>query len=1035
MKKTLTLLFFSFLLAGFSQIYAQKITVSGVVTSSEDNEPLIGVNIVVKGTTTGTITDYDGKYTLAVENGSTLVFSYAGFNTQEIPVAGQSEINVVLDYGKQLSEVVVTAMGISRERKALGYAVDGVNAEDIENSGGTDVINALRSHVSGVSFQNSSGAPGAGSSILIRGITSLDPNASNRPLYVIDGVEVSDDVDVGSTLPSGVSYGISTGNSTQASTSNRIMDINMDDVESINVLKGAAATALYGVRAANGAVIITTKKGKAGKPTINAYYGTSWSKINRTPDIQTEFIDGHRYTSKRRWKVKDGVTYHRFWDSWGPKYREGMDVVPHNTFDEFFRTGRGNNFGASVTAGNDIFNYRIAGGRNYTEGIVPNSYYGNTSFSLNAKYNVSDKFSVEGSIRYSNSGGNKPSEGRKSVVNTLNYMSTSARADEYKKPYKYSTNYTVGIADHPLFLAEHISYVDDVDRYISNLTFKYALTPSIDLNYVVGLDNYGDNRTRKVHPDTDEGQSAVTSKPYGFVIENAISKTALTSNLFALWKKNITDDISLSATLGHYIFTSDKKYLTSIGSRLAVPELYNLSSAIDVTSRSNIYRYRNMAVYGEMTFGYKNFLYLSLTGRNDFTSTLPKEYRSYFFPSASLSIVVSDMVDLPELITFAKLRGSYAVVGKDAGLYRLGRYYYSYSGIPSDDVVGYTQGSRIGDVGLKPEFTKSKEFGVEMRFFKNRFGFDFAYYTNTLEDMILNVPIANSTGASKYYTNAGTLENVGMEFTVFADIVKKKNFSWNTSVNWSKNEGTVKEIKGSIEEIVLANVRNVTNKYVRGGKVGDLYGLPFNRTEDGQLIISSDGYPHLNKDTSVLMGNAMPDFIANWNNDFNFKGFGLSFLWEWKKGGKVIDVGRPYMIDNGNVQETNNRWEKAVFKGVVKEGDGYVPNEKEVEINARYWYRNGGTARYAPEVLLHDASWLRLRNVSLSYTLSKEQIGLPFFQKVKISLNANNVYLNTPYRGLDPEPNFFGSGSNIYGYTGLRIPPTKTYSLKFNFTF
>ncbi len=1022
------------------QLLGQRIIKGTVV--SEEGEPLIGAAVKVKGAQTGTISDLDGNYSIKAKDGDYLLFSYIGYEEKSVLVEGQTQIDVILSQGVALEEVVVTALGITREKKALGYAVEGVSADDISKSAGGNPVNALRSRVSGVSFQTSSGAPGAATDILIRGITSLNPSSSNRPLYIIDGVEISDDVDVAKTLPTGTVYsGLPTSNATQASVSSRIMDINPDDIESMNILKGAAATSLYGVRAANGVVIINTKKGKAGKPIINAYFGTNWSEVNRYSDIQTQFIDGHRYTGLRRYKARNGVVYHRIWDSWGPTYKEGMDVVPHNIYKEFFQTGRGNNFGASVSAGNEKFNYRLSGNRNYSQGIVPNTNYGSTSFSFGASYKFSDKFTAEGNVRYTKSGGNRPNEGRKSVMNSLYYMSPVAAANKYKDDYTYGTNFSVGITDHPLFLAENINYTDDVDRYISSIKLNYQFTRNLSLNYVVGLDSYSDNRRRTVHPDTDEGQSAVSAAPYGFLVENTINRNAITSNLYARWQNNLTKDISLSATLGHYLYSSNRKYLSVTGSRLVIPEFYNLNNAIELEQSNSVLRYRNMAIYGELTAGYDNYLYLTFTGRNDFSSSLPVENRSYFFPSASLSLVLSEMFDLPKFVSFAKLRSSYSVVGKDASPYKLGRYYFEYSGIPSDEIVAYKQSSLIGNANLKPEFTKSLELGGELSFFNNRLGVDVSYYDNKLNNMILSVPIANSTGASSYYTNAGSIENKGWEVMLFGDLVKNDNFRWNTSVNWSTNKGYVKEIHADVSEIIVGQARNVTNKYVIGGKIGDLYGVPFNRTDDGELIIAENGYPYLNLDTTVLMGNAMPDFVAGLTNEFNYKGFGLSFLLEWKKGGKVIDVGRPYQRDNGNVEATNNRWEKAVFKGVVEvvDEDGnvvsYEPNTKEVEINARYWYRNASTARYAPEIMLKDASWFRIRNISLSYDLTNKVLKMPYFDNLRIIFSVDNVYLNTPYPSWDPETNYFGSDSNVYGFTGLRIPATRTYSLKFNFTF
>jgi len=1015
------------LLMGFAlQMIGQRV-ITGTITSAE-GDPLIGASVVVKGANTGAISDLDGKYEIKAKDGDMIVFSYIGFNTKEVAVLGQNTIDIVLSEGVQLEEMVITGLGIKRDRKALGYPVDEVKSDVISNSGKTDVIGALQGRVSGITIQSSSGAPGAGSSVIIRGLTSLDPSRSSRPLYVIDGVEVSDDVDIAPAKPAGANFSVGSNNATQGSVSNRIMDINPDDIASMSVLRGAAATALYGVRAANGVIVINTKRGKEGKPSIDVNFGMGINKVNRFPRVQTEFIDGHRYTTKARSFI---------WDNWGPKKYAETDVPTYNIYEELYRTGNTNNFGASVSAGTDKFTYRLSANRTNSEGVVPFSYYNKTNFNLSAGYEINDKLNIETSFMYANSYGNTPPEGRKSVANVLAYTANVVDMKNYSKPYVLGKNFAVGIIDHALFLAENNRYLSNVNRYIGNAKLKYKITPNISANYVIGFDNYDDGRERIIHPETDEGQSGVNSAPYGFTAVSSIGKTSITSNLFLSWNKDLNNSISLSGNIGQYAYGYDRKRVSVIGKGFQLKEFFNLNNAIDLEQSNSFLKYRNLAAYADLTVGYNNYLYLTLTGRNDWTSTLPKENRSYFFPSANLSWIVSDMVDLPELFSYVKLRGSYSIVGKDASPYKVGTYYNAAFGVPFNEIVGYRTSTYIGDENLKPEFTTSKEIGLELKMFDNRFGLDVSYFNNYIEDMILPVPLSNATGASRFVTNAGAMSTKGLEISSYLDVLRSKDgFNWSVGVNWSNNKGTVEEINTGVDEIAIMDLRGVQYKYVLGGNIGDLYGYKFKRTDEGQLIVNSIGIPEVNWDTAVYMGNALPDFIAGLTNDFSYKGFGLSFLWEWKKGGKVIDIAKNYSIGNGQLDETSNRYEQVLFNGVKEDENGnYVTNDIPVELTARNFYRNWRAYRSAPEVYLQDASWIRLRNLSIYYKIPKSFLKGSFFKGIKLTMTGNNLFLNTPYRGWDPESNYFGPNSNIFGYAGMRTPSVKSYNFKVNFTF
>lgn len=1022
MKLKFTVPIFLLILGLSLQLSGQDGKIRGTVSSTE-GDPLIGANVTVVGSQTGTITNLDGKYEIMAVQGDVLMFSYVGYEDKEITVSDQSTLDVVLGVGISLDEVVVTALGITREKKALGYSVDQIGSDEIAKSGQTNIVSALQGKIAGVQIQNSSGAPGAGTDILIRGVTSLDPNRSNRPLYIIDGIEISDNTNILPISPSAGSNAVSS--RTQAAASNRAVDINPEDIESMSILKGAQATALYGIRAANGVVLITTKKGKVGKPQIDIHYGQGWENVNKTPLVQSVFIDGNRSTSLQR-------TF--LWDMFGARVYEENPIG--DVYGDFFQTGSTRNFGASVSTGSEKFTFRISGDQFDHIGTIPNSNWSKTNFSISGGSQLTEKLYVNASVRYAKTGGNRPHTGDKSILSTLSYMPSVADPQSYEEPYVFGDNFAVGIIDHPLFLAENNTYIDDVNRYISGITFDYKLFKNFGLRYTVGIDNFSDSRQRIVHPETDEGFQV-----HGFLIEQELNEFNLTSNLMANWKYEINNDFTLSGILGQDMQMRSNKWVSTRGESFVLDDFYNLNNTTNLFQSNSAVNQRNIGVFGELTTSFRNYLYLTLTARNDWSSTLPTQNNSYFFPSASLAWVVSDMMDLPDMFNLLKLRGSYAMVGKDADPYKVGRYFEKANGFPFGDVLGFRQSTLIGDENLKPEFTRSLEFGAELSMFNNRFGLDFSWYRNNISDMILSVPISNASGAARYVTNAGEIQTKGIEIMALATPIQIGDFTWETSLNWSTNSGDVIEIAEGIDDIELFSYHGVTNKYVEGGKIGDLYAYNYEKTPEGELIIDGSGYPNVVWDSLTLSGNAMPDWIAGWNNTFNYKGLSFSFLWEWKKGGDVYDLGRRNSIRNGQNIETVRRNEQVIFEGVnvEKDGDGNIisskPNDVPVELTGVNFYRSTTRYNYAADVLLEDASWVRLRNISLSYALPSSMFKDMFIEGVTLSITANNVFLSTGTLGYDPETNYFGSGSNIYGYTGLRNPATRSYFVKANINF
>lgn len=1002
-----------------SQAWAQNVTVSGVV-SSEDASPLIGVTVLVKGSTTGTITDVDGSYTINVPSAdATLLFTYTGFEPKEVAIDGQTTINVSMSEGVNLDEVVVTALGISREKKALGYAIQEVDGDELAGTRETNMVNALQGKLAGVQINGGSGAPGAGASIVIRGLNSLNPGASNQPLFVVDGVPIGNQTIAGSQLPSAGSRAVSS--SEQSSFSNRAADINPADIESISVLKGASATALYGLRAANGVVLITTKKGKAGRAQVSLNTSYGWEEVAKTPEYQTTYREGRH----GRLRFRSNGNPLRF-QTLGPKVYPGL-TPQFDPIDDFFQTGSQTNHSLSISGGNERSTYFTSFSRLDHEGVIPFTEWDRTTVRLGGTMKVADPLSISGSVNYTKSGGARPHEGDKSIMSSLSYHTTSFDINDYINEDGSQRDFSDGIIDNPRYLAEFSQLHDDVNRLLGNINLTYKPTNWLTLDYKIGNDFYNDSRVRSVPRNTDVG-----SQVGGFIIEEQINYNELTSNFYIKADKQFGSDFSTSLTLGHNTTDIQSSRTNVRGEDFSLNNFYDLSNAANIFASKDEAQTRLIGLYGILSVGYKDFLYLDVTGRNDWSSTLPVENRSFFYPSVNLSWVVSDMTTLPSAISFLKARASYAQVGKDAGAHQIGLFYGGAGNFPFDGVNGFGQSTTAGDANLKPETTTSTEFGLDLRVLDNRLGFDLTWYKANSKDQIIPVPVSNATGYSRFITNAGEIETTGIELLVNATPVKTKDFSWDLSLNWSKTEGEVVSIKEGIESIIFFDDR-ITSKLVEGGKVGDLYGSDFNRDANGNLIIGDDGFPSVNADEQVVAGNAFPDWIGGLTNTLNYKGLSLSVLLEYRSGGDVYDRGMRNSLRNGMLKMTERNYEEVVFQGVLADG---TPNTQAVELNGESLYRSEDRFNGAYPILLQDASWFRIRRLSLAYELPKSILGGgKFIRGARVSVAANNLFLDTPFQGFDPETNFFGSSSSIYGYTGLKTPATRSYFVSLGLNF
>ncbi|MEO0043647.1 MAG: hypothetical protein RL329_3095 [Bacteroidota bacterium] len=999
-------------------------TITGKVTNQTNGETLPGVSIVAKGTTTGTTTNLEGQYSLEIPNDvSILIFSSVSFRTKEVALGSVNTVDVLLEEDNaQLNEVIVTAFGVSKQKKGLTYAAQDVNADQIGRANEQNVINALQGQVAGAFVTSSSGAPGAGASIVLRGINSLDPNSNNQPLIVLDGLIISNATNVGNVLPSSGSN--ASGSAEQFSNSNRLSDINPNDIANISVLKGPAATALYGSLAQNGAIVITTKTGVEGKPKITFSTNYGIDEINKYPAIQTMYREGTQ--GRIRVNADNSVSTVKFQD-FGPLL--GNNPV-YNNFRDLFILGGRSTANLSLSGGAKGFTYLLSGAHFTQTGIVPNTDYKRTSFRLNAGYQAFDWLNLTTSMAYSNAANQMVNGGDKSVMSALSYHSNTFDANDYKNADGSIKSYAGTNIDNPRWLAAFAPYTSKVNRYTGQIGANAKLTNWLSMRYQIGLDQYVDVRKRVMPDGTDVG-----SQVKGFMVNNDIASRQINSNLLFTAQKEISKDLKATMLVGHSLFDSKSEELGVRGEGLVIPQFYDITNTTNLFPIYDWTQTRLLGAFGELNLDYKGFLFLNASGRNDWTSTLPKANNSFFYPSVGLSFVFSDALKINDkILTYGKMRASYAETGKGTDAYLVGSYFESANRFPFGTTPGFSRSTIIGAENLRPERTKGIELGLEMRFF-NRIGFDLTYFDQNTIDQIFRIPISNAIGFARLVTNSGAINNKGIELSLNITPIKTKDFKWDARINFTQVRGTVKSVATGIDKVIVFDGGGgyIVNQLVPGGRVGDLYGYTLLRdSASGRLLIGANGYPTVNSTVLKKVGNAFPDFTTALMNTFSYKGLSLSAQLEWRKGGQVYDMSRRNSIRNGNIQLTQLRHELVVFKGILADG---TPNTKEVEIDADNFYRSGALYNATADMLLQDASWVRLRNVSLTYNLPSNFLKNVRVSNLSISLSGNNIWLNTPYVGYDPEAMQTGSGSSAFGFAGLTIPAVRSYSIGLNATF
>lgn len=1081
-KVTLLLTFLVFV--GMQLVHAQDRTINGTVKSAKDGSTLPGVSVVVKGTTIGTITDINGTYSIDVPaSGKTLEFSFVGMKTLDVSIGASNVIDVSMEEDAlKVDEVMVTAVGISREKKALGYSVQSVNAEEIERSNNTDLVNTLSAKTAGVQISSSSGTAGASTYMTIRGAASLEGN--NQPLFVVDGVPFNTDQ----------AWGGSTYETEGVGASSRSIDLNPEDIESVTVLKGGAATALYGVQAANGVVLITTKKAKyAAKGSTNNMKvklssSVTFDKLSQVPEMQRQYSQGLNgewvggYSGSWGANV-DTLQYDGDPDYiWDPNGRiVGMsdstaNGIPVNTYDQFdfFQTGITYNNTLSVTNGTEKSTYYFSIGNLTQEGIIPNNTFNRTSIRFNGDTKLTDRLTTGANMSYINTTGNFIQQGSNisgvmlGLLRTPPTFDNSAGyvfADGSQRNYRNGGGY-----DNPYWTANMNRFDDIVNRFVGDWHLNYKLNDWAELNYKLGTDWYSRHY---------KDRFAINSRsfPSGYLEERYYFQQIINSDLMLNMHKDFSEDFRTRLTLGQNMYQNNLNLVSATANDLSIPDFYQINNTTDDATYGANQKYRTAALYADLQMDFKNMLYVGFTGRNEWATTMPADNLDEFYPSANVGFIFTELPGLKDnsILPFGKLRASWAKTANIADPYRTSTYYAVASTsdgwtngntFPLLGASGYTVSYLMGNPDLRHETMKSIEVGTELKFVNNRIGLDFAYFHNLNTDLLLEVPVASSSGFQNVYMNAAEMESKGFEISLYLNPVRTEDFNWEITTNFTKIENPVTKLAEGVDNLFLGGFVDPQIRAVVGQEYRSIFGYDWYRDENGNILINddpTDGYPDGKPMTDdremVSLGTFNPDYTMNIYNSFDYKGLGLSFLIDIKKGGVMYNGTRFTMNYFGTSIETINRdvvynedgtinleltpaENLVVYEGVLGHIDANgnpvssgVTNTQ-VVVNDQDWYRGqGGNFGGGPtSAAVEDASWFRLREITLYYNINPKALEGAFISEAQFYFTGRNLYLNTPYRGIDPETSLTGA-RNSQGMDYFNMPGTKAYTFGVKLTF
>lgn len=1007
------LLLFFVLVLGSYPLLAQSKTVTGTVTDATDGSPLPGVNVLVEGTTTGTQTDFDGNYAIEASSGDVLVFSFIGMKTQSVTVGASNTVNVSMEEdAEQLGEVVVTALGVKRQKKSLTYATQGVDPKGIDEARPQqNLVNSLQGKVAGLSIQTSGNGVSGSSKVVLRGNRSVA--GSSQVLYIVDGVPLGGD----------------------------ISDISPDDVASIDVLKGANAAALYGARANNGAIIITTKSGSQDGLSVTL----SSTITAQTGNIQIDYQDQYGQGS-------GGVYNSASTGSWGPAL-DGSQVAgwqpsnpqsyafspqPDNVKD-FMQTGFNLANNLSIRSGNQKMRTFFGYTHELRNGIVPDNDLKrhNVTFKIDNDL-IEDKLTLNAKINYI----------RSDLYNQLD------TGESFSNPWRHAYRLPRNIRTQDAEVYQYIDATGSIrqnywkpgdngganpywtinknlketitNRIIGFMSLRYNFTDNLNLLVRTALDQSSQTREDRLHND-----SYIIADNGNYITRNE-SGYEWNSDFLLGYTNEINEDLSFNLNFGGNNRQTRSQWLSTNNGGLNAANVFAVSNALNLTSSQDFAIKEVNSLYGFGQLSFKDAIFLDLTYRSDWSSTLPAENRRFDYYSAGVSAVVSDLLTLPEAVSYLKLRGSYAEVGNDTDPYSITRTANLVAG-------GLLQlQTQLPNPNLKPERTKSLELGLDARFLNSRLGIDFTYYKSNSIDQLFSQDVALEGLISSRFINGADIQNKGIEFILTGTPVQTADFNWNISVNYSKNTSEVLSLAEGLETLSFGGDFFRRFELNVGEPWGNIYSRGFARDNQGRVLVAADGTPEVTSGQDVLVANYNPDWLGGISNTFNYKNFSLSFLIDMRQGGQVGSLTNAILASDGALAETVVGRDGTLVFGTnvfpeleVVQADG-TPNN--IQVNAeQFWAKIGGRNSPVGEAFVEDASNIRMREITLGYSLPKTVLG-DLFNTAKISLVGRNLFFFKNNASFDPEV-LINTATNADGFESFSPPTTRSLGLNVKLSF
>jgi TonB-linked SusC/RagA family outer membrane protein len=1030
--------------------FAQERTVTGTV-SDNNGLPLPGVSVLVKGTQTGTQTDFDGKFSVKATPTQVLVISFIGMKTQEVTASKTTLTVKMLDDAVELEGVVVTAFGIKRNPKDLGYSVSSVKSEELTETSEPDLLRSLNGKVAGVNINVTNGVAGASNKITIRGVNSF--SGDDQPLIIVDGVQYSNnEITTSSQISGGGSY------------QNGLSSIDPNDIATFNVLKSAAAAALYGSRARNGVIVITTKSGtgsakKSNKMSVNVSSGIYFETIANLPDYQNKYGAGSNFN------------YANANGSWGPSFDSRAEIptwgpmlaafpdlfgptVPYvakpNNVKDLFNTGvvNDNSVGLSYNGQDGNFNLTISDLDQ--DGYIPFNTFDRTSISMGGSFKLPNGLTIGGNMSYAKTTqvggffGENQFDGASSSFARALFL---ARNWDMNLPYEHPvTGYSVtplaGQFDHPLWSWEHDKITTDTYRTVVGLNLNYKFSDNISASYRIGMNRYNLERAevRDLGSRADGGLGSITTDTY---LNQDIESTLLFN-----FDYKLSEDFGFQGFVGNNIIQNNNSRIVYYGKEMVLPDIFTMSNTKNITNLLDSgARKRTVGIFAEAQFSYKDYLFLNATARNDFSSSLPKANNSYFYPSLSGSFVLTEALKTDsKILNFAKFRAAYAKVGNDAPAEFINVTFDQGQAFNGNSPI--RNNSFISDPNIEPEFTEEIELGTDIELFNRRFILDLSVYSKETTNLITDVTVPITSGFQTLRTNVGAMTNKGIEIGMTLVPLKTASFKWTLATTFTKNRNEVTELIEGVDRIQINP--NEVAYLIKGQPFGVFYGTKFARDENGNYLINQSGGAIIQDPTPGIIGDPNADFKASFINTLSYKGFSLRTQFDWKQGGDVKSSTIESLLGRGVTRDTENRERTFIIPGFygnpstgepILVNGAPVANSVQLSMNELYFSPAGGNTfaiNSVDEASVYDGTVFRLREASLTYDVPSKFLEKTPFGSISFALIGSNLWYFAPnvprYTNFDPETASYGS-SQLQGIEVSSAPTAKRYGFKLNLTF